>query len=355
MSLIRLMGFLAGSIFSLCILVITATLVYNYTIMAYNAGHESFSRDIEEREVQVTIEEDGATIGDIANILRSYNVIDNRIFFLADSYLFGGRDLTFDAGTFSVNSTMSSREMRLALLNPVEDVVGETVVLMEGLNLREIAIILEDRGIVCAEEFLYVAATETFDFHFLYGIPDTENRLEGYLFPDTYVFLKDSTPRQVINLMLTRFDEIFRTEYIIRAEELGLSIHEVVTIASIIEKEIRVSTERGKASSVIFNRINNGMQLEMCSTVMYVLDKRRDRLLYEDLNVESPYNTYRNFGLPPGPISNPGEACIRAALFPYDTDYLFFVIRNEDTGEHFFTADYNEHLAARARYDTRGF
>jgi UPF0755 protein len=171
--------------------------------------------------------------------------------------------------------------------------------------------------------------------------------LEGYLFPDTYYVSAEPTPDEVIGKMLTRFDDIFTDEYEQRAAELGLSVDEAVTIASIIEKEVSVDTERPLVSQVIHNRLELGMELEIDATVLYALDKRPDRLLYADLEVDSPYNTYAYGGLPVGPISNPGADSIHAALFPEEGNYLFYVLQDPETGVHFFSDDYQEHLGAQ--------
>ena len=130
-----------------------------------------------------------------------------------------------------------------------------------------------------------------------------------------------------------------------------MTLDEVITIASIIEREVVVAEERPLVSSVIYNRLEAGMKLEMCSTIMYVLEVPRDRVLYNDLKIESPYNTYMYEGLPVGPIANPGEASIIAALYPDDTPYLFFVLVDPEAGSHEFNVTYNEHLDAMRKYD----
>jgi len=151
--------------------------------------------------------------------------------------------------------------------------------------------------------------------------------------------------------MLNQFYNVFDIEMRERAYELGMSIDEIVNVAAIIEMETRVATERPLVSQVVHRRLDVGMRLELCSTVAYVLDIRRDRLLTSDTHIESPFNTYRNEGLPVGPISNPGRAALNAALNPRtDTTYLFFVLRDPATGAHHFSHTFAEHSAANARY-----
>jgi UPF0755 protein len=136
------------------------------------------------------------------------------------------------------------------------------------------------------------------------------------------------------------------------AEETGLPIDmdKIVIMASIIEKEVSITEERDKVSSIIYRRLGEDMPLQMCSTVLYAMDKRKDRLLLSDLEVDSPFNTYRNTGLPPGAISCPGRSSIMAALYPSNSDILYFVLKDEETGEHLFTSDYDEFVVAKERY-----
>jgi UPF0755 protein len=215
--------------------------------------------------------------------------------------------------------------------------------------VRDIAVYLESLELMTADEFIEAAETHDFNYGFLYGLPVSERRyrLEGYLFPDTYYVSADPTPDEVINKMLTRFDEIFTNEYRQQAEDLGLTIDEAIIIASMIEKEVSVETERPLVSQVIHNRLELGMALQIDATVLYALDKRPDRLLLTDLEIDSPYNTYKYGGLPVGPISNPGADSIRAALFPEEGNYLFYVLQDPETGVHFFSDDYQEHLGAQ--------
>src|SRR5690606_4796977 len=171
--------------------------------------------------------------------------------------------------------------------------------------------------------------------------------LEGYLFPDTYVFTRTTTEKHLIAGMLDGFQRALERalgdEGLQRAEDLGLTVHEVVTMASIIEREAQVAAERPLIAAVYHNRLRIGMKLDADPTVLYALGRTDGRLLYEDLEVDSPYNTYRNPGLPPGPIASPGEAAIRAALHPADVDYLFFVAKGDGSGEHLFARTYEEH------------
>ncbi len=176
----------------------------------------------------------------------------------------------------------------------------------------------------------------------------TVGSLEGYLFPDTYQIVYGTTADRVVEQMLARLDAVFSTELIQRTMDQDMTPHEVLTLASIVEAEARVADERPRIAAVYRNRIRRGMRLEADPTVAYAMGGYRGRLLYKDLEIDSPYNTYRNRGLPPGPICSAGEASIRAALYPDTTSQaLYFVARGD--GSHIFSMTLREHQAATRR------
>jgi UPF0755 protein len=211
----------------------------------------------------------------------------------------------------------------------------------------------EERGFFTAEEFLYVAQEGHWPFAFLMNVPaDRPNRLEGYLFPDTYQIPINPNPGGIITRMLNNFGERVTDDFYEQMEARNMTLDQVIIMASIIERETRLASERPMVSQVIHERIRRNMTLDMCSTVKYTMDEPPVRLLYVHLEIDTPYNTYRVSGLPVGPISNPGLAAIEAALWPSDTNYLYFVLRDETTGEHHFSRTLDEHNAARARYNT---
>jgi len=199
-------------------------------------------------------------------------------------------------------------------------------------------------NLVSREEFLEAAAKGEFDYDFLTGVPHGEKRLEGFLFPDTYQFEADATAEEIINVMLKRFGEVYNEEYRRRAQELGLSTLEVVTMASIVEKEAKLDEERAVIAGVFYNRLKKNWKLESCATVQYLLGEPKAELSYKDLEIDSPYNTYKYYGLPPGPIASPGKASLEAALYPEEVDYLFF--RANPDGSHTFSRTLAEHNQA---------
>jgi UPF0755 protein len=168
--------------------------------------------------------------------------------------------------------------------------------------------------------------------------------LEGYLFPDTYVFALGTSARQVVAAMVQRFERAWRPEWDARLAALGRTRHEIVTLASIVEKEVRLAEELPVVAAVYWNRLRIGMPLQADPTVIYALGRATSRVLYEDLEISSPYNTYRNPGLPPGPIAAPGAAALEATLFPAHVPYRYFVAHPD--GHHEFRTTYREHLAA---------
>ncbi len=210
----------------------------------------------------------------------------------------------------------------------------------EGLALKEVADLLEREELADKGQFLKEAANE--ELLSLYGLE--RYGIEGYLFPDTYYFPVSATERDILIAMVEQFTETFTPVMEKQAEELGLSRHEVVTLASLVEKETGVQAERPLVSAVFHNRLNHNIPLQSDPTVIYGLENFSGNLRRRDLQTPSPYNTYRFRGLPPGPISNPGLSSLRSALYPASVPYLYFVSKND--GTHFFSETIREHNRA---------
>jgi UPF0755 protein len=225
-----------------------------------------------------------------------------------------------------------------------------TVTVPEGLRSEEVALLMEREGIVSAEEFRAALASEKYDFGFLAERPPGAG-LEGYLFPATYGFSRGVTAEEMVRRMLAAFDEQVTPELRQAAQNAGLTLHEAVTLASIIEREAVKAEERPVIAGVFLNRLRLGMPLDADPTVQYALANDsanverfgfwKQGLTLEDLQVDSPYNTYVNGGLPPGPICNPGLASLEAVAHPAQTGYLYFVAR--DDGSHVFAETLEEH------------
>ncbi|WP_130863694.1 endolytic transglycosylase MltG [Bacilliculturomica massiliensis] len=283
-------------------------------------------------QVSVTIPS-GTGTGGIAQILEEKGLISSAAVFKFQSRS-KGYDGKYKAGEYSLTASMSMTEIMDALVSGNVNTMRFTI--PEGYTVKQTRDKLAAEGLVNGDLFDQEVASGQFDYRFLDGAPSGENRLEGYLYPETYDVFTTANEHDIINRMLAQFDKIFTDEFYSRARERNLSVNEVLTIASMIERETRVDSERAKVASVIYNRLEQGRKLQIDATVQYALGEQKERLLYKDLEIDSPYNTYKIEGLPPGPICSPGVASIKAALYPEDTDYLFYVLKPELNGEHNF-------------------
>ena len=246
-------------------------------------------------------------------------------------------------GVYRFNANMRPQDIVRMLIEGRYEM--ERVVIPEGYELKQIAAVLDRLGLANGERFLELAqdATSVYGDDLPFDLPIAS--LEGYLFPDTYFIGPGQSEEALIRLMVRRFVQVANEHIVPELERTGLNLHEVVTLASIVEKEIRLDRERPVVAGVYLNRLAIDMRLQADPTVRYVMTEERDRVLYRDLEIDSPYNTYRHAGLPPGPIASPGLASMQAVLNPADVDYLFFVATGD--GSHQFSRTYEEHLQAR--------
>ncbi len=295
-----------------------------------------------DEEVTVTIPE-GASTSTISGLLQEAGVVRSGLLFT----LYARQeniDSSLKPGEYTFSDEKITYEDIAAILLEGKQLRGEQVVIPEGFTVKQIAARLVERGFVEEAAFWDYAENGDFSYDYL-PAPGTENRLEGFLFPETYEILPDWTEREIIDAMLAQFHSVWTEEWQARAKELGYTPLEIVTIASMIERETSVDFERPIVAGVIYNRLEQGMMLQIDATIQYALGEQKDRLLYSDLEIDSPYNTYKIQGLPPGPIACPGAACIEAALYPEESDYLYYRTKNDGTGEHYFAETYEEHLA----------
>ena len=211
----------------------------------------------------------------------------------------------------------------------------------EGLNRHQIAGHLQAAGV--ADSARFIAATE--DPQLIRQLGVAASTLEGYLFPETYFFDLNTDERTIVSLMVDQFHRVFADSLRPRLNELGLSLHQAVTLASIVEREAVAVEEQPIISGVFQRRLKLNRRLESCATINYALGTNNKRLTYADLEVDSPFNTYRHHGLPPGPISNPGRTALLAVLYPEETEYLYFVSRGD--GTHIFSRTNKEHERAK--------
>lgn len=282
----------------------------------------------------------GARTEQIARQLESSGAIRSRWTFLALHLLRPSE--TLKAGEYDFEKPASTLAVLRKLVRG--DVSYETLTVPEGSNRFEIADIVAGLGFSTREEFL--RATE--NPQPVSALDPNAGNLEGYLFPDTYRFPRHARPAEIVRAMVDRFRQVYFT---LRPGETNHTIRQIVTIASLVEKETWKNAERPIIAGVFYNRLRRGMPLQSDPTVAYatfLADGYRGRVRRSDLSIASPYNTYLNKGLPAGPITNPGRASLRAAMHPATTDYLYFVASAE--GGHVFSKTLAEHNLAVAQY-----
>jgi len=255
-----------------------------------------------------------------------------------------GKEGQLQAGTYELSPAWPLHKVAESILSG--DVVDNSfrITIPEGLTLSAIGKLFEQRGVFSEQEFLSTAQSINLPYSYLQQTPaGVQHRLEGFLFPDTYKFPLGVKPEQVIRTMAARFHALMMPLFEASPQGQRFTLEQIVTMASIVEKEAVLSEERSIIAGVFYNRLASSMRLESCATIQYLLGTPRP-LLYADLEIVSPYNTYRNDGLPPGPIANPGLASLKAALAPAETPYFFFVANSD--GSHIFSVTYQQHLVA---------
>jgi len=256
-----------------------------------------------------------------------------------------GHDKDIKAGEYRLSSSMSPSEILETIVEGKFYLHRLTI--PEGSNLYQVASLVSMAGLCTESEFI-TAAT---DASLLRKLGLEAETFEGYLFPDTYYFQKGAPPDSIIKTMVRRFRIVFKPEWSRAAGKLGLSVHQVLTLASIIEKETGAAFERPIISSVFHNRLKKGMRLETDPTVIYGIKNFDGNLTRNHLETPTLYNTYKIYGLPPGPIANPGAKAIEAALFPAKTDFLYFVSKKDTT--HQFSTNIADHNQAVRKYQLR--
>jgi UPF0755 protein len=253
-----------------------------------------------------------------------------------------GYDKRLKAGEYSLSASMSPHQILEVMVKG--EVKLHKLTVPEGLNTSQIADLVDQAGLGARADFIS-AATNAALAHQM-GL-DAET-FEGYLFPDTYYFPRDVSVEKIISTMVQRFQTVFVLAWRERTRQLGFTVNQVVTLASIIEKETGAPFERALISSVFHNRLKKEMRLESDPTVIYGIKDFDGNLTRKDLNTTTPYNTYQIKGLPAGPIANPGRASLEAALYPEDTDYIYFVSKKDRT--HQFSTNLKDHNRAVRKY-----
>jgi len=292
------------------------------------------------REKIITIRK-GQNIKQISEELYGIGVITSRFKFELLSRL-KGLDTKLKTGDYTVSPSMSPTKILYKFTSG--KIIRCRITIPEGYTLAQVSALIMKSNLKNCHQFYEVASDPTLTRQ----LRIDADTFEGYLFPDTYIFSRGVTPQEVIQKMLNRFRSVFTDEWKNQAKKLGFSVHQVVTLASIIEKETGAPSERPIISSVFHNRLKEGMRLQSDPTVIYSIENFDGDLTREHLKQPTPYNTYKIKGLPPGPIANPGKKALEAALFPADTPYFYFVSKGDRT--HHFSTTLEEHNQAVATY-----
>lgn len=292
-------------------------------------------------EITVVVPQNTNT-AQIADLLADKGVIRSPLVFRLYARI-NNLDGSLKPGRYTLNTEMSVSKIIEELRKGPPDRIQVTI--PEGYTVAQIADMLDQKGITDRESF-FKALSQKKDYPFLDGIDIDRWGLDGYLYPDTYYLGSNTNADKIIDMMLLRFNQLITAhDYVNKALAKGLTLNEAVTIASMVEREARVESERARIAGVIFNRLKLGMPLQIDATVQYALGKPKENLLYKDLEINSPYNTYKISGLPPGPIANPGWPSLQAVVEAEENEYLYYVAKPD--GTHAFArtlADHNNNI-----------
>jgi len=341
------------------VLIILVVLVI-FALASYVAGSNYYYQQLEPVDPEAVADyrlieiPSGANAALIGELLYKEGLIRNQQVFQLYVRRHGLGHL-FIAGIYDLSPSFSLGQIAAKLKNG--EIYSETIwfTIPEGFTIKEIAQRLDEKGLVESASFLDFAREPSDQilesFPYLLEVSDSriEFLLEGYLFPDTYEVYPESGIEEIVSLMLRRLDQIITAEDRQRITELNSSLHEILTIAAMVEREGRVDSERPLIAGVIYNRLEIDMLLQIDATIQYALGETKEFLTFKDLEIQSPYNTYLFGGLPPGPIAAPGAASIKSALYPEASEYYYYNYKYDGSGEHYFSRTLQEHLENVAR------
>ncbi len=304
-----------------------------------------------EGEAVTVIIPEGASGKKMAEILK-----DNGLIRFKQAFLLRLRNSEYSgklrSGTFELHKGMCDIDIMKELSQGGEKRREVTFTIPEGYSVEQIAVRLEEEGFFPAEDFLKEVNEGEFEYDFLKEIPDNENikyRLQGFLFPSTYNAYADASPHEIINMLLGEFEKQYNAIAAKDAASNKRSFYEIITEASLVEREAKLDSERPTIAGVIENRLDDNMKLQIDAAVVYAISDglyNVNKVLYKDLEVDSPYNVYKHYGLPVGPICNPGAKSIEGAMFPEKHDYFFYhTDETKKDGSHIFTKSFGEHTA----------
>lgn len=328
--------FKSGRLFFICLSVLFLGILFNCAVTLLPTW------DVDSNsEISITIER-GMNPVQIAQLLKDYQIIQSTRQFLWGAKLMGA-DRKLQAGTYSFQGRTNNYQIIRKLVKG--RVITEQIMFHEGIRATQIAAIVYKKMGIDSTTFMQLAENS----EYTHSLDIQADRLEGYLFPNTYRFYTDATAQEVIERMVHELRIQFNDSLVTIARQMGLSVHDVLTLASIVEGEAIHDDERPIIAAIYFNRLEKGWPLQACPTVQYLLPEGPRHLLKKDLEIDSPYNTYKHRGLPPGPVNNPGMASILAVLNPAQVDYLYLVANGD--GSHTFSKTMDEHLTAKSHFD----
>lgn len=315
---------------SFLFLVLFSVLLVRISLMPVNNAHGE--------QILIVVSQNDST-SQIAHLLEEKGAIRSALAFRLYARI-NGLDGSLKTGAYNLDTNMSVSQIVQELIAGSSEKIKITF--PEGYTVNQIVNLLDQKGIADKESLLK-AINEKWDYSFLNEELVSRWGVEGYLYPDTYYLGYDTKAEEVVDMMLVKFNEVIEeNDYAQRVEAGGLTLHEAVTIASMVEREARVEDERPRIAGVIFNRLRLGMPLQIDATVQYALGTPKEKLYNKDLEIDSPYNTYKINGLPPGPIANPGWPSLLAVNEPEKNNYLYYVAKPD--GTHAFAITWAEHI-----------
>ena len=349
----RLLAFLARNVKNAVIFAGVALLLAGIMVLAYSATFnfiktdEFETYDPEGEVITINIPE-GSTAKEIGELLKESGLVENVLLFRIKAKLTGAEN-NFQYGVYKIVKGMPE-ETIMEVLQEGGKAESVTITIPEGWSVRQIGQYLEEQNICLASEFEAACNRTDYDFDYYGQInhrSDREFLLEGYLWPDTYDIIPENGAEGIVRRMLREFERKWEKHVLWKqqAQEMGLTVDQVITMASCIEREAMLAEEAPKVARVLFNRNEEGLFWGLNCTILYALQKEGtgdDFVSYSDLEVDSKYNTYKYSGFPVGPISNPGQTSIEAVLQPAEGDWLYFIGFEEGSGEHLVTSDYAE-------------
>lgn len=287
----------------------------------------------------------GDTLEEIAQKLEKEGLIKKARFFTLYNFI-SCNTPRLQAGHYLFSPSMTIPEIVGKMVGG--EVIKDKITIIEGWSTKDIANYFETKNICQKEDFLRTISKDfSSEFDFLKDKPKNQN-LEGYLFPDTYEIIYGEEPETIIKRILKNFDKKITQKMREEIENQRKTIFEIVTMASLLEKEVKTMEEKKLVSGILWKRLENKIPLQLCATINYITGKRTTEVSIEETKIDNPYNTYLYLGLPPGPICNPGLDSILAAIYPQESDYWYYLTAPE--GKAIFSKTYQQHLLAKAKY-----